>query len=257
MTSAPGDPPGSRVTMARNFAALRRSAKVLIWVDFPLPSPPSKVMNRPRPGVLLTAASAISELLGTGAKHPDDEFAGTIDRPPHRQSLANRLGGINRRLDGNVGAAPNLDQADLLAGLDRRAYRPIIDNARDQFVGAVFLNHHLDRLRTGKLDRTAVATEYLGVADRLLRRKQGPFLEIAKSPFEHFPGLVRPVFGILETVDDDDQPNAVLHSGADHAVAALLGIAGLQPVGPLERGGQQRVAIRLPDLVPGEFAFAE
>ena len=50
MISAPGEPPGSRVTMVRSLAALRRSASVLIWVDLPDPSPPSKVMNRPASG---------------------------------------------------------------------------------------------------------------------------------------------------------------------------------------------------------------
>ena len=49
MISAPGEPPGSRVTMARSFAAARRSASFLICVDFPEPSPPSNVMNFPRP----------------------------------------------------------------------------------------------------------------------------------------------------------------------------------------------------------------
>src|ERR1700712_4426931 len=105
MISAPGDPPGSRVTMARNLAASRRSARVLIWVDFPDPSPPSKVMNCPRPEGLVTAALtvsltvclvvslvvslaiclAISEFLGAGAEHSDHEFAGAVDRPPHRR----------------------------------------------------------------------------------------------------------------------------------------------------------------------------
>src|SRR5580704_17773309 len=185
MISAPGDPPGSRVTMARTFAASRRSASVLIWVDFPLPSPPSKVMNRPRPTSLLTATSAMSELLDAGAKHSDHEFTHAVDRPPHRRSLTHGLGGIDRRLHGKVGAAPNLDKADLLTGLDRRADRPVIDDACDQFVVAVFLHHHLDRIGTGELDRTAVAAKYPGVADRLLRRDQRPHLEIAKSPFQH------------------------------------------------------------------------
>ena len=42
--------PGSRVTMARSFAASRRSASILICVDLPDPSPPSKEINRPRAG---------------------------------------------------------------------------------------------------------------------------------------------------------------------------------------------------------------
>src|ERR1700690_2122181 len=124
MISAPGDPPGSRVTTARNLAAFRRSASVLIWVDLPDPSPPSKVINRPRPGVLLTAVSAISEFLGAQAKHSDHEFAHPVDRPPHRRSHRHRIGREDRRLHGNVGAAPDPDDADLLAGCDRRPNRP-------------------------------------------------------------------------------------------------------------------------------------
>src|ERR1700675_1223332 len=143
MISAPGDPPGSRVTTVRSLAAFSRSASVLICVDLPDPSPPSKVMNRPRPGARLTAVSAISELLDAEAKHSDDEFTRTVDRPPHRRSHADRFRRINRRLHGDVGAAPNPDHADLLTGLDWRADRPIIDHARDQLVGAVLLNHDL------------------------------------------------------------------------------------------------------------------
>src|ERR1700686_3899025 len=155
MISAPGDPPGSRVTTVRSLAAFSRSASVLICVDLPDPSPPSKVMNRPRPGALLTAVSAISELLGAGAKHSDHEFAGAIDRPPYGRSPGNRFGCVNRRLHGDIGAAPNLDDADLLAGLHGGAYRPAINHARDQLVVAVLLHHHLDRFGAGELHRTA------------------------------------------------------------------------------------------------------
>ena len=67
MISAPGDPPGSRVTMVRNFAASRRPARILICVDLPEPSPPSKVMKRPRSGPALGAASVIADyILRTG-----------------------------------------------------------------------------------------------------------------------------------------------------------------------------------------------
>jgi len=63
----------------------------------------SKEMNRPRPGVLLTAASAMVRVLGACAKHADHEFARAIDcrrivdpcRPFRRK---------NRRLHGDVGA---------------------------------------------------------------------------------------------------------------------------------------------------------
>src|SRR5438477_183514 len=137
-----------------------------------------------------------------------------------------------------------------------RTYRPIIDHACEQFISAVFVHHHLDRLGTGKLHRAAVAAKHLGLADRLLRREQGARFEIAKSPFEHFLGFGRSIVGIVKTVDDDDQPQPILHRGTDHAVAALLGISGLESVTAFQ-SGQQRIAVLLPDRVPGEFALAK
>src|SRR5262245_25725325 len=109
MTSAPGEPPGSRVTMVRSLAASSRSASLRIWVDFPEPSPPSKVINRPRKFGRLTAASAMSELLDPGAEHADDEFLGAIECAPDRRSGTNRLRRKHRRLHGDIAAAPDPD----------------------------------------------------------------------------------------------------------------------------------------------------
>jgi len=44
-------------------------------------------MNRPRPGVLLTAASAMVRVSRRLREHADHEFARAIDCPPHRRSL--------------------------------------------------------------------------------------------------------------------------------------------------------------------------
>src|SRR4029077_10056520 len=108
----------------------------------------------------------------------------------------------------------------------------------------------------GELHRTALATKYLGIADRLIGGEQSARFEVAETPFEHFLGFRGPIIGIVKAVDDHDQPYAVLHGGADHAVPALLGISGLEAVGALE-GVQQWIAVLLPDLVPGEFLLAE
>src|SRR4051812_47644030 len=151
--SAPGDPPGSRVTIARTPLFSSRSASILIWVDLPEPSPPSNVMNRPRLESLVAPAPAMSELLDARTEHPDHQFAGAIDRPAHRRACSHRLRGVNRRLHRDIGAAPDLDHADALAGLDRRAHRAVVDDPRDQLVAAVLLHHHLDRLRARKLHR--------------------------------------------------------------------------------------------------------
>src|SRR6478735_3420691 len=138
MTSAPGEPPGSRVTMARSFATLRLRASFWIWVDFPDPSPPSNVMKRPRPDGRWTSCSVISELLGAGAEHSDHELAGTVDRATHGR-----------------------------AGGDRGPDRAAIDHARDKLLVDVFRHHHLDRLRAGKPDRATVAAKHFCVPDRL------------------------------------------------------------------------------------------
>ncbi len=68
MISAPGDPPGSRVTIARSFAAARRSASFLICVDFPEPSPPSNEMNFPRPEVVRFLARVRASLRSRGTR---------------------------------------------------------------------------------------------------------------------------------------------------------------------------------------------
>ena len=62
MISAPGDPPGSRVSFVWMPNDRSRSARIDAWVDFPVPSPPSKVMKRPRISQpLLAWLLAISE----------------------------------------------------------------------------------------------------------------------------------------------------------------------------------------------------
>ena len=168
------------------------------------------------------------------------------------EPVADRLRGIDRRFHGDIGAAPDPDHADRLALGDRRPHRAVIDDARDQLFAAVLRHHHLDRLAACELDRAALAAEHLGVADLLVGREQRARLEIAKTPFQHLLGFRGAIVGIFEAVDHDDQPGVVLHGRADHAVAAVLGVAGLQPVGAVERV-QQRIAVLLADLVPGEF----
>ena len=47
MISAPGEPPGSRVSTARMPNARAASPSKAACVDLPVPSPPSNVMKRP------------------------------------------------------------------------------------------------------------------------------------------------------------------------------------------------------------------
>src|SRR6478752_6671980 len=115
--SAPGEPPGSRVTMTRLPSASSRSARILIWVDLPAPSPPSKLTKRPRGGGVV-GVSVMSELLGAGAEQSDHQLTGAVHGAPHGRSRADGGRRVERRLDGDIGAAPDLDHADRLTGLD-------------------------------------------------------------------------------------------------------------------------------------------
>src|SRR5262245_66621691 len=47
MISAPGEPPGSRVSLMPIPSDSSLSASMAAWVDLPVPSPPSNVMNFP------------------------------------------------------------------------------------------------------------------------------------------------------------------------------------------------------------------
>src|SRR5580698_10404264 len=59
MISAPGEPPGSRVSCTPMPRASSRSASIAAWVDLPVPSPPSKVMNLPY--ICATFSSSLSQ----------------------------------------------------------------------------------------------------------------------------------------------------------------------------------------------------
>ncbi len=66
IASAPGEPPGSRVSSTSQPHARKWDASNLAWVDFPVPSPPSSVMNRPANLFMISECRGRS--LGTGAQ---------------------------------------------------------------------------------------------------------------------------------------------------------------------------------------------
>src|SRR5262245_37252069 len=121
MTSAPGEPPGSRVRHPRMPRAVRRSASRAEWVDLPVPSPPSKVMNRPRIALLAACrfiadppprasrarACAPSGALEAGAEQAEHEFGGGIESALRHRAGTHALGCLQRRLQHDGIAAPN------------------------------------------------------------------------------------------------------------------------------------------------------
>src|SRR5689334_6880604 len=120
MASAPGEPPGSRVTTTPRPKALRRSASKVAWVDFPVPSPPSKVMKRPRNG---PPRNLRSDSFSAGAEQPDDEFAGGVEGTLGQVSLWHGIGRLQRDLEHDVVAARHPQLPDELALLHRRRHR--------------------------------------------------------------------------------------------------------------------------------------
>src|SRR5262249_17345847 len=139
MMSAPAEPPGSRVTTTLIASARRRAASRSACVDLPAPSPPSRVMNRPRiiglsPKMLRTRLY----LLAAGKKQPDHELGRGVDGAAGDPALGDGLGRAQRHLEHQVVAAPDLQPADRLALLHRRAHRAAVDDAcRDALVRAL------------------------------------------------------------------------------------------------------------------------
>src|SRR5262245_5346838 len=164
MTSAPGEPPGSRVRNTRVPRAVRRSASRPEWVDLPVPSPPSKVMNRPRISLLAACpviaapphasrasrarACAPGGALEAGPEQPEHELGGGIEGALRHRAGAYALSGLQRRLEHDGIAAPDLQGADLLALLHRRRHRPAVDHTRDDLLARV-TRHHQPHLLAG------------------------------------------------------------------------------------------------------------
>src|SRR5215467_2231361 len=92
ISSAPGAPPGSRVRTVSIPADLRALTSRATWVDLPLPSPPSKVMKRPR-------ASAITPFcLTASVLAAEDEVAERRADAAHRAQALDIGGGDKREL---------------------------------------------------------------------------------------------------------------------------------------------------------------
>ena len=209
MRSARCDPPGSRVVTTAMPRASRRRARRSIWVDFPAPSPPSKVMKRP---VIRRVAAA-----ERAAHEPGAELEQPVDGPPLQVALADVLAGVERQVERLHVAARDPQARDLGACGDRRLQRAGVDDARRDPLAGAARDEQPDRLLRHERDRAAAAAEDLGLADHLALVEQQPRLEGAEAPFEELAGLVLAVARGLQPVHDKDQPLAVLHRRGDKA----------------------------------------
>ncbi len=141
-----------------------------------------------------------------------------------------------------------------LALVDRRPDRPLIDHPCENAIAGILRHHQADFLGAHGLKRhvALLAAEHAGIADLLAFGEQQPLLETVEAVIQKFPRCVRALIARFQTIDDHDQPHAVLHRRSDQAVAGFVGEAGLHAVGA-DIHGEQRVAILLADLVEGEF----
>src|SRR5579885_3627441 len=104
--SAPGEPPGSRVSTTASPSAVSFSASLLACVDLPLPSPPSKVMKRPR------IALPRHDPFGAGTEQADHRFGHGIEGAAGETASLDIGGGVHGRFQHDVFAAPHFERAD-------------------------------------------------------------------------------------------------------------------------------------------------
>src|SRR5579871_6629852 len=177
MMSAPAEPPGSRVTTTPTASARSRTASRSACVDLPAPSPPSRVMNRPRIRTSLY-------LLGAGKKKPDHELGGGVEGAPRDAALGDGFGRMQRHLEHEVVAAPDLQLADRLAFLHRRAHRAVVDDARQDALARSLRHQQVDAGRRLQRHAPMRPAEHLRVADVLPLGEQVFLLEPLEAPFE-------------------------------------------------------------------------
>ncbi len=158
--SAYGEPPGSRVRTTSRPAAERRRSRRRACTDLPAPSPPSRVMKRPRrliceiaparlriavaPRVRLPASKA-RRIRPPGATEPPVFSGASITSMPSRQTFKRPC---------------------VLALLDRRRERPAIDDLRDELVVLASRDEQHDRPVADKRNLARCSAVHRRRADR-------------------------------------------------------------------------------------------
>src|SRR4051812_14733521 len=195
MISAPGEPPGSRVSTARSPASPSRAARNFAWVDFPAPSPPSNVMNRPRIQASRPRRPGWpSYALSTGAEQADHKFCGGVEGALVDCAATHALSRLQRHLQREMLPSPNLQGSDLRALLDRCRNWPGIHNLGRYFFAATSWDQQPDRLFVCERHVALLASEKLRFADRFALGEKQPRLEGTITPLKQFPCLVRAFF---------------------------------------------------------------
>ena len=167
--------------------------------------------------------------------------------------------GAGHEVEAGGAAAWDLDPelAELLAGGDRRLDRPAVDHLRGDTWERTSRGTSIcsgfgatSGTVSAAPSQTSASVTDLALGEELHR------VERAEGPLHDRLGLGRALRGAPEPAYHEDDALAVLRRRADQPVAGVLGVPGLQPVRSEPRV-EQRVAVRLGDVVPGELGLLE
>src|SRR5690606_17981462 len=244
--SAKAEPPGSRVRTTWMPRACRRSARSRAWVDFPAPSPPSNVMNLPLAMAPLVSVARARRLVDS--RDPaEGHISKRVKAAAHDPCRGDILGSVERHLAGRVHGAGNTQLGDRFAFLDRWLQRAVVDDLRlEPLIG------HGTRqpdahpaIVPGQRQIKLISAPHARPTDDLALVEQPELAEAPEAPLQQARGLVTALRGGRLSVDECDQPPAVLFGRGHAAVSAFLSGPCLQLVGAALHL-QQRVAMDEP-----------
>ena len=211
------------------------------WVDFPAPSPPSKVMNLPRvTRRASTEPASPKQLAAAGSEEFRDGLRHVRIYPEHNQvdAFRNHAAGLQfrRRVERHRIRYPvrfrrNTNFPYPVALLDGRRGRAAVGDLR---LDAVVLRIHgqKDHGVGFRLDRHAPLLAALTLASPTVSSfaKTLKALKLTNPQFRRLEGLFAALPIGVEPIHDGDDTPAVFHGRGGNAVAGSLGEPHFQPI---------------------------
>src|SRR5690606_7956884 len=170
-----------------------------------------------------------------------------------QRANGNGLGRIQRHFLAQRVADPDLQLPYPLPFLDWCGQWARIDDAGRDLVTACDRQEKLDRSFGLQGDGGLRAGENLRLAYNLTISEDCCPFEGAQPPFQQLARFLGAFLVVFQAAKGGDYPAPPLLCRAYDTESVLLAGAQHQPVTP---HGQKRVAVQLPDLVPGEFLLA-
>ena len=148
----------------------------------------------------------------------------------------------------------------MLAGLDRRGDRALIDDLDLHVRRRARGDRHRDILRRDEADGGRIAALHLGLFDQLALGGERLVLPGAEAPVHERDRLLDALVVTGHAAHHHRDAPAILLRRADHREARFVGMPGLQAIGT-GHAAEQRIAVRLGDgvaahrLAPGEIGL--